>query len=70
MRVKMNQRVRWSDGTIATPRQMLDSGRAEVRVVDRFAATSKGKPRRAVFVDEKGTRTGVEVSGYVKEQRA
>jgi hypothetical protein len=63
MPVKMNQLVNWG-GIVATPRQMLDSGKAEVRVVANFRATSRGKPRRAVFVDRKGTMTGVEVSGY------
>jgi hypothetical protein len=65
MRVKMDQRVRWDDGTVATPREMLDRGLAIVREVPRFQATSRGKPRRAVFVDRIGTQSGVEVSGYV-----
>lgn len=66
MRVKMDQRVRWNDGTIATPREMLDRGLAEVRVVERFQGSARGTPRRAVFVDRIGTQSGVEVSGYVK----
>lgn len=65
MKVKMDQLVRWNDGTVATPRQMLDRGLAEVRVHEHFQATSRGKPRRAVFVDRIGTMSGVEVSGYV-----
>jgi hypothetical protein len=62
----MNQLVRWGDGTIATPRDMLDTGRATVRKVERFQATSKSTPRRATFVDVIGTQCGVEVSGYVE----
>lgn len=65
MKVKMTDRVRWDDGTIATPRQMLDQGLAEIRIHQNFRATSRGKPRRAVFVDRVGTQSGVEVSGYV-----
>lgn len=65
-KVKMTQPVRWPDGSVMTPREALDRGKAEVRVVDKFQATSRGQPRRAVFVDFIGTMTGVEVSGYVK----
>ena len=65
MKVKMGQLVKWHDGTIASPRQMIDKGLAEVHVVKRFQATSKGKPREATFVDLVGTESGVEVSGYV-----
>jgi len=65
-RVKMHGLVRWPNGQVATPRQMLDNGLAEVRIVEKFQATSKGKPRRAVFVDLKGTCCGVEVSGFVQ----
>lgn len=64
-RVKMDQLVRWADGVIATPRQMLDRGVAEVRIVENFAGSARAVPRRAVFVDLLGTQTGVEVSGYV-----
>lgn len=64
MAVRMDQLVNW-DGIIATPRQMLDSGKAQVRLVKNFRATPRGKPRRAVFVDRVGTMSGVEVSGYV-----
>lgn len=46
MRVKMTDLVRWDDGTIASPRAMLDQGKAEIRVVERFAARN-GQPRRA-----------------------
>lgn len=63
-KVKMSQQVRWSDGTIATPREMLNNGKAEVRNV-RFMG-KRGLVRNAVFIDEKGTKTGVEVSGYVQ----
>ena len=65
MRVKMTDLVRWDDGTIASPRAMIDQGKAEIRVVERFQASSRGNPRRAVFVDRIGTQSGVEVSGYV-----
>lgn len=65
MRVKMNDPIRWPDGTIATPREMLNAGKAEVRVCEKFKARSSSTPRRAVFVDLIGTMTGVEVSGYV-----
>ena len=65
MTVKMDQPVRWDDGTIATPRAMIDRGLAVVRVVDNFAARASSKPRRAVFVDRIGTQCGVEVSGFV-----
>jgi hypothetical protein len=68
MRVKMNQPVRWSDGTIATPREMLDRGLAEVRTVERFIGSPGGPIRRAVFVDRIGTMSGVEVSGYVARE--
>ena len=68
MRIKMDQLVNWGNGTTATPRQMLDNGQAVVRKVERFQATSRGKPRRATFVDLIDTQTGVEVSGYVGQQ--
>ncbi len=63
MKVKMNQPVNWGD-EIATPRQMIDAGKASVVVVDRFKATNRGKVRKATFVE---TPTGqcVEVSRYV-----
>jgi hypothetical protein len=66
MTIRMDQLVRWSDGTIATPRQLLDTGRGEIKVHERFAARARSTPRRAVFVDLKGTTSGVEVSGYTK----
>jgi len=65
MIVKMSQLVKWADGTIASPREMIDTGKAEVHIVKRFQATSRGKPRKATFVDLIGTDSGVEVSGYV-----
>ena len=65
MATKMNALVRWDDGTIATPREMIDRGLAEVRIVERFIARASSKPRRAVFVDRIGTQCGVEVSSYV-----
>jgi hypothetical protein len=65
-RIKMDQLVRWDDGTVATPRAMLDSGRAEVRVIPRFQGSARAAVRKATFVDRIGTRSGVEVSGYVK----
>ena len=68
MTVKMDQPVRWDDGTIATPRDMLDRGLAVVSIIDNFTARASSKPRRAVFVDRIGTRCGVEVSGYVATQ--
>jgi hypothetical protein len=61
----MDQLVNWGNGTIATPRHMLEAGKAEIRVVANFIRRSHSKPRRAVFVDLIGTQTGVEVSGYV-----
>lgn len=64
-KIRMNQPVRWSDGTIATPQEMLSSGRAEIRNVPRFMGP-RGSIRSAVFVDLKGTTCGVEVSGYVQ----
>lgn len=64
MRIKMNQLVNWGNGTTATPRQMLDRGEAEIRIVENWKARSSSKPRRAVFVDLIGTQTGVEVSSY------
>ena len=67
MKVKMNQLVKWSTGDIASPRQMIDEGKAIVRKVDKFQATSRGKPRKATFVDIIGTTSGVEVSGYVNK---
>ena len=65
MKVKMNQLVRWSDGTVASPREMLDKGLAEIRKVDNFKGSPRGRIRKATFVDLKGTTSGVEVSGYV-----
>lgn len=65
-KVKMNQLVRWDDGTIATPRDMVDRGIAEVRVIERFQGSARGPIRRATFVDIIGTQSGVEVSSYVK----
>jgi len=65
MKVKMSQLVKWADGTVASPRQMIDKGLAEIHIVKRFQATSRGKPRKATFVDLIGTQSGVEVSGYV-----
>jgi hypothetical protein len=66
MRVKMDQLVNWGDGTTATPREMLNQGKAEIRVVERFQGSNRGRVRRATFVDLIGTQRGVEVSGYVK----
>ena len=66
MRVKMDQLVRWSDGTIASPRDMLDRGLAEVVVVPKFQGSARGPVRKATFVNRIGTQSGVEVSGYVQ----
>jgi len=66
MKVKMNQLVRWSNDTVATPRQMLDNGQAEIVKYGNFKASNRGKPRKAIFVNLKGTMFGVEVSGYVE----
>ena len=64
MRVKMDQAVRWDDGTIASPREMLDRGLGEIRIVSNFVG-ARGKPRRAIFVDRIGTQCGVEISSFV-----
>ena len=66
MKVTMDQKVRWNDGTVASPREMIDKGLAEVKRVDNFKGSSRAKPRKATFVDLVGTTSGVEVSGYVK----
>ena len=70
MTVKMTQLVRWSDDLVATPREMLDRGLAEVRTFGNFKGSRRGPERRATFVCLKGTapniHSGVEVSGYVK----
>lgn len=63
-KVKMTNPVNWGNGTIASPREMLDRGLAEVRICDNFYVRGGGR-RRAVFVDLIGIMTGVEVSGYV-----
>lgn len=67
-KTKMNQAVDWGmPWGIATPRQMLDNGTAELEVCENFhAPRSKKGTRRAVFVTIKGTGKCVEVSGYVK----
>lgn len=65
MRYKMSHPINWGNGMIATPREMLDRGLAEVRVAEKFGR----KLRRAVFVDLKGEMIGVEVSGYVAAQQ-
>lgn len=65
-KVKMNQPVRWSDGTIATPREMLDQGRAVVNVVERLYSPRSAKGyRKATFVDAIEFDGCVEVSSYV-----
>ena len=66
MKVKMNQLVRWSNGIVDTPRNMIDRGLAIVRKVDNFKGSSRSKPRKATFVDLINTESGVEVSGYVE----
>jgi hypothetical protein len=64
-RIKMNQPVRWRDGSVRTPRELLDSGDGEIEVIEDVGPRT-GKPRRSVYV---GLKThpdyGVEVSGYV-----
>lgn len=58
MRVKMNQLVRWDEGIIKTPRQMVNEKLGYIREYVNF----NGK-RRAVLVE---TQWGcVEVSGKV-----
>jgi hypothetical protein len=69
-RVKMTDPVNWGGGVIATLRQMIDAGKAIVRVVARFQGSARGSTRRAVFVDLVGTQCGVEVSGYVAEKQS
>jgi hypothetical protein len=59
MKIKMDQPVKWDEGIIKTPREMVDNGMAYIREFPNFM----GK-RRAVLVE---SRYGsVEVSGYVK----
>lgn len=67
-RVKMTDPVNWGDGVIATPRQMIDAGKAIIRIVERFQGSARGPVRRAIFVDLVGTQCGVEVSGYVAKE--
>ena len=69
-RVRMDQPVRWDNGMIATPHQMIARGLAEVRVIERFQGSARGPIRRATFVDRIGTQCGVEVSGFVRPKKA
>ena len=62
----MDQLVQWGD-VVASPRQMLSDGLAEVVTEKAFKGSAKGQPRKAAFVQLKGTTRSVEVSGYVQQ---
>lgn len=68
-KIRMDQPVRWGDGTIASPRQLLDQGRGKV-TTSKMVANTKAGFRVVTFVDRitdnDDVMEGVEVSGYVK----
>ena len=56
------QQIDWGKGIIASPIQMLKNGQAETRISERFAASSKATPRKAYFIDIKGTTRGIKIT--------